>query len=128
MEPEPSGGKGGPPTGLIIGLVLAGATLLVLGALSIPLLLQNLSGSSSDDSTYSVGDCVVQEGDIAQPADCGQPGAFEIVSEVNTREECNDPTQPAIEVAGPPAKFYCLTPAAAAPATPTAPASPESTE
>jgi hypothetical protein len=93
-----------------VGAVLIGATLLVLGALSVPFLLQRLS-ENGGGATYSVGDCVVQDGANARLADCGDEGAFEIVAEVGTRAECTDPTQPAIEVAGPPVQFYCLAPA-----------------
>jgi hypothetical protein len=107
---EPAGRSSGPPTGLIVGAVLIGATLLVLGALSVPFLLQRFS-ENGGEATYSVGDCVVQDGANARLTDCGDEGAFEIVAQVGTRAECTDPTQPAIEVAGPPVQFYCLAPA-----------------
>ena len=96
---------------MIVGAVMIGATLLVLGALSVPFLLQRISAEPA--TSYSVGDCVVQDGPNAQLADCADPGAFEVVAEVDSRAECADPTQPAIEVAGPPAQFYCLVPAGA---------------
>jgi hypothetical protein len=57
---------------------------------------------------------VVQAGEDAQPADCSEPNAYQIVSQVDSQEEC-DPTQPAIRVDGPPAEVYCLAPAAAEP-------------
>jgi hypothetical protein len=106
-------GKSGPSTGIIVGAVLVGATLLVLGALSVPFLLQQLRGPSESGS-YTVGDCVVQAGADAEPADCSEPNAYEIVSQVDRQEDC-DPTQPAIRVDGPPAQVYCLTPAATEP-------------
>jgi hypothetical protein len=106
-------GKSGPATGIIVGAVLVGATLLVLGALSVPFLLQQLRGSGESGS-YTVGDCVVQAGEDAQPADCSAPNAYQIVSQVDSQEEC-DPTQPAIRVDGSPEQIYCLTPAASEP-------------
>lgn len=105
--PEPVG-RSGPPTSVIVGAVLIGATLLVLGALSIPFLLQRLSAGSTG---YAVGDCVIQDGPNARTVGCDTPGAFQIVAEVGSRAECGDPTQPAIEVAGPPRQFFCLMPA-----------------
>jgi hypothetical protein len=104
-------GRSGPSTGLIVGAVLVGATLLVMGALSVPFLLQQLRGPAGSTS-YQVGDCVVQAGDAPRSADCTEAGAYQIVGQVERQDQCEDPTQPAIEVAGPPARFYCLTPAA----------------
>lgn len=118
-SPAPTGGAGpersGPPVSVIVGLVLIGATVLVLGALSVPFLLDRLN-SSGGSVSYSVGDCVVQDGTTPRSAGCTDPGAFEIVAQVDSREECTDPTQPAIEVPGPPVQFYCLAPVAAEPA------------
>jgi hypothetical protein len=106
-------GKSGPSTGLIVGMVLVGATVLVVGALGVTFLLGQLRGTTGS-STYQVGECVVQSGDAAEPADCADPGAYEIVAQVDSQADCGDPTQPAIEVSGPPVQFYCLTPAAGA--------------
>lgn len=108
---DPAAGKSGPSTGVIVGVVLIGATLLVLAALSVPFLLQRLSDPGP--ASYSVGDCVVQAGDNARSADCNDPGAFQVVSQVESRNDCEDPTQPAIVVEGPPVVVYCLAPAAA---------------
>jgi hypothetical protein len=108
---EPGGpGRSGPSTLLIAGAVLIGATVLVVGALGVTFLLQQLRGSA-ESTTYQVGECVVQSGDAAQRADCTDPGAYEIVAQVDNDDDCDDPTQPTIEVAGPPAQFYCLAPA-----------------
>jgi hypothetical protein len=105
--------KHGLPVGVIVGLVLIGATVLVLGALSVPFLLDRWNDASN--TTYTVGDCVIQDGEAARAAECTEPDAFLIVAEVDSRDLCADPTQPAIEVEGPPAQFYCLAPATAAP-------------
>jgi hypothetical protein len=117
--------KSGPSTGLIVGLVLAGATVLVALALAVPALLEQLRGGGDESGTYTVGDCVVQDGTDATPADCSAPDAYEIVSQVDNLEEC-DPTQPTIQVDGPPAQIYCLTPAGGGP-TPSAEPEPEPT-
>jgi hypothetical protein len=109
-EEAGAAGKSGPSTGLIVGMVLVGATVLVVGALGVTFLLGQLRGSA--ESTYQVGECVVQSGDAAEPAACSDPGAYEIVAQVDSQAECGDPTQPAIEVSGPPVQFYCLSPAA----------------
>lgn len=115
--PAPASGpdpdeRSGPPTGLIVTAALAAAALLVLAGLSIPYLLQKASGSATAD--FSVGDCVIRSGDDAVDAECGAPGAYEIVAAVDSRDECPDPAQPAIEASGSPTTFYCLAPAGAA--------------
>jgi hypothetical protein len=105
-------GRTGPPVGLIVSAVLASAALLVMIALSIPLLLQNLQ--SSPAPPYAVGDCVVQDGQQPREADCAEPGAYEIVLEVDEIADCPDyPAEPAITVSEPSA-VYCLLPASTA--------------
>lgn len=101
--------RSGPRVSLIVGIVLAGATLLVLLTIGAVFVLSMISESANP--TYAVGDCVIQAGASAEPTDCGDPDAFRIVSEVNSREECPDPAQPAVEVAGPPVQVFCLEPA-----------------
>ncbi len=81
-------------------------------ALSIPLLLQNLQSSAAPP--YAVGDCVVQDGQQPRETDCDEPGAYEIVLEVDEITECPDyPAEPAITVSEP-STVYCLLPAATA--------------
>lgn len=104
-------GKSGPSTGLIVGVVLIGATVLVALALAVPALLEQLRGRGGSGN-YTVGECVVQDGGDAAPADCSEPNAYQIVSQVDNLDEC-DPTQPTIQVDGPPTQIYCLMPAAA---------------
>lgn len=94
---------------MIVGLALLGATLLVLVAIGAVYGLSQLSRSNTPQ--YAVGECVVQNGTSADLAECDQPGAFEIVSEVDSREECPDQAQPAIEVPGSPVRVFCLAPA-----------------
>lgn len=107
-DPEDSD-RGGPRISVIVGLALLGATLLVLVAIGAVYGLSQLSRSNTPQ--YAVGECVVQNGTSADLAECDQPGAFEIVSEVDSREECPDQAQPAIEVPGSPVRVFCLAPA-----------------
>jgi hypothetical protein len=100
---------------VIVGLVLIGATVLVLGALSVPFMLERL-GDSAGQAGYTVGECVVQDGTTPKSADCTDPTAYQIVEQVDSQDQCDDPTQPAIEVPGPPVRFYCLAPVVAEPA------------
>jgi collagen type III alpha len=106
-DPE-AASKSGMPVSVIIGIVLVSAALLVLVALSVPLLLQQLG--SDPAPPYAVGDCVVQDGTRAVPADCEEPNAFRVVMEVERFEDCPDyPTQPAITVSEP-AAVFCVSP------------------
>lgn len=98
---------------MIVGLVLISAALLVLAALGVPYLLQRLNDGGP--VSYTVGDCVVQNGNEARTVECSEPDAFLITSQVDRQDQCEDPTQPAIEVAGPPVRFFCLAPAVGGP-------------
>jgi len=42
----------------------------------------------------SAGDCVKRSGTEAVKATCGDPGAFQVVSIADTKEQCADPGQP----------------------------------
>jgi hypothetical protein len=96
---------------VIVGAVLVSATLLVMVALLVPWLLQQLG--ADPERPYAVGDCVVQQGTNAVLADCGEPDAFRVVLEVERIEDCPDyPAQHAITVSEPPAVF-CVSPVGA---------------
>jgi hypothetical protein len=106
-QPSPSRSSG-LPVSLITGIVLVAAALVVLIALAVPLLLQQLG--SDPEPPYAVGECVVQDGTSAVPAQCDEPGAFQVVLEVERIEDCPDyPAQHAITVSEPPAVF-CVSP------------------
>lgn len=113
-EPAPAedSDRSGPRTGVIVAVVLGSAAALVLVTLGAAFGLSWLSQSSGDD-TYQVGDCVVQEGSEARVTSCDQEGAFEIVSQVDSRDQCPDPTEPTIEIGGDSPTFYCLASVAA---------------
>ena len=101
--------KAGPPVGLIVGAVIAGAAVLVLAALGMPFLLSKLR-PPAQGPTYAVGDCVVQDGDNAVIADCTEPQAYEIVSRVATATDCPDPTLPTVAAGE---DVFCLEPVGA---------------
>jgi hypothetical protein len=99
--------RSAPPIGIIVSAVLAGAALLVVIALSIPLLLQYLQADPSPP--YAVGECVVQDGQQPRGVECG-PGAYEIVLEVDDVTDCPGfPAEPAITVSDP-STVFCLSP------------------
>jgi hypothetical protein len=63
---------------------------------------------------YRVGACVKKEGSTAVVVDCSEPEAYRIVSAVDSQAECQDVTQPWLEVREPTGgrSARCLTPAA----------------
>jgi hypothetical protein len=66
-------------------------------------------GSSNN---FAVGSCVKQDGKNAKQVDCGQDGAFSVVSKETKREDCADQAQPfvLIERDGK-TEVLCLSPA-----------------
>lgn len=117
-EPRP-----GPPVGVIVGIVIVGAALLVVAALGTPFLLQQLR--SGGTSAFTIGDCVVRDGSQGVATDCGTPGAFEIISTAADESECPDPTQPTVSYQG---TTFCLAPVGAAPAATEQPDQPSTAE
>ena len=76
---------------VLIGVVIAAALLVGL-AFGLVYLISGDSGSGG--FAVSTGECVKQDGDEAVKADCSDPGAFEVVSIADTKEQCADPGQP----------------------------------
>ena len=74
---------------VLLSVVLA--AVLVVG---IAMGLVWLIAPSDSGFDVSAGDCVKRDGDRAVTATCGQVGAFEVVSKVDTKEQCPDPGQP----------------------------------
>jgi collagen type III alpha len=72
--------------------VIIGAALLVGLAIGIVWLISR--GSDSGGISVSAGDCVKRSGNEAVKAACGDPGAFQVVSIADTKEQCADPGQP----------------------------------
>jgi hypothetical protein len=75
---------------VLLGIILVSA-LLLGGALGIVWLLARPSSSGFD---VNVGQCVKRNGDNAVTATCGDAGAYEVVSKVDTKEQCADPRLP----------------------------------
>jgi hypothetical protein len=71
--------------------VIVGAALLVGLAFGLVYL---ISGDSDSTFTVNAGECVKRNGDEAVKANCGDAGAFEVVSIADTKEQCADPGQP----------------------------------
>ena len=114
-DPAPTSGEpdpvedfdpAGPPVGVIVGVVIVGAALLVLAALGMPFLLSKLR-APAEGPTYAVGDCVVQQGENAVIAECTAAGAYEIVSRVAVATDCPDPTLPTVSAGD---DVFCLEP------------------
>ncbi len=85
--------------GRVLAAVLVAAALI----LSIPLgLLQLLGkiGGSDEPGGFNptVGSCVMQSGESAVEAVCGESGSFTVVSKVESKDKCPDPTMPSLKL------------------------------
>jgi hypothetical protein len=112
-EPEPAREAKPAPqvrNGWVLLAVLTAAVLLVALPLGIVWL-----ATRPSESAFNVepGNCVKQEGKRAVKAGCGDPDAFTVVSKVDSKDKCADPTQPHIVVAagGGREQVLCLKPA-----------------
>jgi hypothetical protein len=70
--------------------VVLGAALLVGIAMGLVWLI----APSDPRFDVNAGDCVKRDGDKAVTATCGDPGAFQVLSKVDSKEQCPDPGQP----------------------------------
>ncbi|MFV2017924.1 LppU/SCO3897 family protein [Micromonospora sp. LOL_023] len=106
-EPEPQ-----VRNGRVLVAVLAAAALLVAIPLSLVWLITRPGDQAFDPA---VGTCVKQSGNTAAPADCAEPGAYQVVTKVGQVDQCADPNAPHIEIpAGSGSEqVLCLQPAAA---------------
>jgi hypothetical protein len=93
-EMEADGGKAEAPPHVrklpVLIVVLLVSALLVGGALGIVWLLARPASGFH----INVGQCVRQNGPTAVTASCGDAGSFEVVSKVDTKEQCADPNLP----------------------------------
>ncbi|GAA4566374.1 hypothetical protein GCM10023176_16390 [Micromonospora coerulea] len=100
--------------GRVLAVVLIAAVLI----LAVPLGLLTLLGKVDGDDKPAgfdpaVGSCVKQSGGGAVAADCGEQGAFTVVSKVDAQDKCADPAQPHVVLPGEGAnRVLCLKPAA----------------
>ncbi|RZU72561.1 hypothetical protein EV384_0932 [Micromonospora kangleipakensis] len=99
--------------GRVLALVLIAAVLI----LAVPLGLLTLLGKVGGDDKPAgfdpaVGSCVKQSGAGAVAANCGEQGAFTVVSKVDAQDKCGDPTQPHVVLPGEGTnRVLCLKPA-----------------
>jgi hypothetical protein len=97
-----------PRVGLIIALVVT--AVLVVAGVSAYVGISMKKG----DTDFSVGKCVQQDGGTATVVDCSTPGAYQIVSTVDSESACEDVHQPWLVVTDPAGttSYRCLAPAA----------------
>ncbi|MBC9004777.1 LppU/SCO3897 family protein, partial [Micromonospora aurantiaca (nom. illeg.)] len=105
-----------PPPKVRNGRVLAAVLIAAVLILAVPLGLLTLLGKVGDDKSAgfdpAVGSCVKQSGTSAVAADCGEPGAFSVVSKVDNKDKCADLAQPSVSVeSGGTTRVLCLKPA-----------------
>ncbi|MGC4886068.1 LppU/SCO3897 family protein [Micromonospora sp. DT227] len=99
--------------GRVLALVLIAAVLI----LAVPLGLLTLLGKIGGDDKPAgfdpaVGSCIKQTGTTAAPADCGEQGAFTVVSKVDNKDKCADLSQPTVVLQGGGTnRVLCLKPA-----------------
>jgi hypothetical protein len=93
--------------------VLTVAVLLLVVPLGALYLLGKVNGGGAPFNP-EVGACVKKSGEQPVPANCGDEGAFTVVSKVPTRDKCADPAQPyvAVRTANNTEQVLCLRPAA----------------
>ncbi|MGC1210003.1 MAG: hypothetical protein WA890_01885, partial [Micromonospora sp.] len=99
------------------GRVLAAVLIAAVLILAVPLGLLTLLGKVGGEDKPAgfdpaVGSCVKQSGGGAVAADCGEQNAFTVVSKVDSKEKCTDPSQPHVVLPGDGAnRVLCLKPA-----------------
>ncbi|WP_370518285.1 hypothetical protein [Micromonospora sp. AMSO31t] len=99
------------------GRVLAAVLIAAVLILAVPLGLLTLLGKIGGDDKPAgfdpaVGSCVKQSGTTAVAVDCGEQGAFTVVSKVDSKDKCADPAQPQVVLPGDGSnRVLCLKPA-----------------
>ncbi|MGN9811906.1 LppU/SCO3897 family protein [Micromonospora sp. BQ11] len=100
------------------GRVLAAVLVAAVLILAVPLGLLTLLGMVGDSEKApgfdpAVGSCVKQSGNGATAVDCAEAGAYSVVSKVDAKEKCADPSQPHVVLPGEGTnRVLCLKPAA----------------
>ncbi|MBQ1074201.1 hypothetical protein KBX06_13675 [Micromonospora sp. C31] len=99
--------------GRVLAAVLVAAVLILAVPLGLLMLLGKVGGDDPAPAfDPAVGSCVKKSGESAAAAQCGEAGAFTVVSKVETKDKCADPTQPHVELKGGGTnRFLCLKPA-----------------
>ncbi|BCL14976.1 LppU/SCO3897 family protein [Micromonospora sagamiensis] len=100
--------------GRVLMAVLTAAVLILVVPLGALWALGKLGGSDAPAFNPAVGTCVKQSGEGAVAANCGDQGAYKIISKVDDKAKCTDQTQPRVELPGSAAnRVLCLGPAKA---------------
>ncbi|MGW5671881.1 LppU/SCO3897 family protein, partial [Micromonospora sp. NPDC003776] len=99
--------------GKVLALVLIAAVLILAVPLGALALLGKLGGDDSKPQPFNpaVGSCIKQSGTTAAAAGCGEPGAFTVVSRVDSKAKCPDPAQPTVTLKNKTNPVLCLKPA-----------------
>ncbi|MFD6567614.1 hypothetical protein [Micromonospora profundi] len=118
FKPDAEEPKAEPPTpkvrnGRVLAAVLVAAVLILAVPLGLLMLLGKFGGNDNAPAfDPAVGTCVKQAGQAASAVDCGEAGAFTIVSKVDSKDKCADPAQPHVVLPGDGAnRVLCLKPA-----------------
>ncbi|MGK5677065.1 LppU/SCO3897 family protein, partial [Micromonospora sp. URMC 106] len=99
--------------GRVLAAVLVAAVLILAVPLGLLMLLGKVGGAEETPAfDPAVGSCVKQSGEGAAAANCGEAGAFTVVSKVDAKDKCADPAQPHVVLPGDGAnRVLCLKPA-----------------
>ncbi|WMF04607.1 LppU/SCO3897 family protein [Micromonospora robiginosa] len=99
--------------GRVLAAVLVAAVLILAVPLGLLALLGKINGDDKPAGfDPAVGSCIKQSGSTAVATDCGQPGAFTIVSKVDNKDKCADLAQPTVVLQGGGTnRVLCLKPA-----------------
>ncbi|MFF0368584.1 hypothetical protein [Micromonospora sp. NPDC005087] len=98
--------------GRVLAAVLIAAVLILAVPLGLLMLLGKFGGDDTPAFDPAVGTCVKQSGQGASAVDCGEAGAFTIVSKVDAKDKCADPAQPHVVLPGDGTnRVLCLKPA-----------------
>ncbi|NJP30706.1 LppU/SCO3897 family protein [Micromonospora thermarum] len=99
--------------GRVLAAVLVAAVLILAIPLGLLKLLGKIGGDEAPAFDPPVGSCVKQAGSGATAAECGEAGAFTVVSKVDAPAKCADPAQPHVVLPGEGTnRVLCLKPAA----------------
>ncbi|TDC29775.1 hypothetical protein E1211_25385 [Micromonospora sp. 15K316] len=100
--------------GRVLAAVLTAAVLILAVPLGLLFLLGKVGGDQAPSFDPAVGTCVKKSGETAVAADCGEAEAFTVVSKVDNKDKCGDPSLPHVVLQGDgPNRVLCLKPAAA---------------
>ncbi|GAB3055360.1 LppU/SCO3897 family protein [Micromonospora schwarzwaldensis] len=99
--------------GRVLALVLIAAVLILAVPLGLLTLLGKIGGDDKPAAfDPAVGSCIKQSGATAAAADCGEQGAFTVVSKVDNKDKCADLSQPTVVLQGGGTnRVLCLKPA-----------------